>query len=526
MKRMLVVFTVFLLAACAAQQTREQSLVGRAVDAMGGEERLAALKTAWAKGTIKQWEPEQSDVPGGEMRFANESSFEIVQDRATRSARTDIERRFAYPAPRTFKFSEVVTPDAGYVLGVDSNGRNAQSQKMNPPAHAMSGLRLATAQREGFRGTLTGLLLAMSRDPQKLMPSSDLVVGGTSYPTVGYAGFLVAFDPQTGLPARIRSLDYDNIWGDVTYDMVLSDWRDFDGLKVAMNRKYELNGRAVQDVQLTDFRANAPVDTKRFEVPAELQAGAPKPAGGDVPFQWVIRRQFIGTYLDSDNRSFDTRATSSLRLNELAPGVFHVVGGSHNSLLVEMSDHLIMVDAPVSDEQSLWVVNTARQRFPGKQIRWLVLTHHHMDHAGGMRAILAQGAVLVVGQGAAPHYRKALASPMNRNPDMKPMDFSQVAILEVPESHVMSDSRGRQVIAYNMLDNPHAKGLLMVYVPDAKLGFVTDVWSPGVPLPDKPNPALMSVANTVKRAGIQPERFAGGHGSTADYATLTKLVGQ
>ena len=136
MKRMLVVLSVFLLAACAAQQTREQSLVGRAVDAMGGEERLAALKTAWAKGTIKQWEPEQSDVPGGEMRFANESSFEIVQDRATRSARTDIERRFAYPAPRTFKFSEVVTPDAGYVLGVDSNGRNAQSQKMTPPAHA------------------------------------------------------------------------------------------------------------------------------------------------------------------------------------------------------------------------------------------------------------------------------------------------------------------------------------------------------------------------------------------------------
>ena len=70
-----------------------------------------------------------------------------------------------------------------------------------------------------------------------------------------------------------------------------------------------------------------------------------------------------------------------------------------------------------------------------------------MDHAGGMRAILAEGAVLVVGQGAAPHYRKALAAPMTRNPDMKPMDFSQVAIFEVPESHVMSDSSGRQVMS-------------------------------------------------------------------------------
>ena len=67
-------------------------------------------------------------APGGEFRFANETSYESFQDREKRTARVDIERRFAYPAPRTFKFSEVVTPDAGFVLGVDSNGRNAQSQ--------------------------------------------------------------------------------------------------------------------------------------------------------------------------------------------------------------------------------------------------------------------------------------------------------------------------------------------------------------------------------------------------------------
>jgi glyoxylase-like metal-dependent hydrolase (beta-lactamase superfamily II) len=282
----------------------------------------------------------------------------------------------------------------------------------------------------------------------------------------------------------------------------------------------------VQDVQLTDFQANPAIDPGKFTVPAELHAGAAKPATGNVPYQWVIRRQFIGIYLDSENTSFDSRATQSLRLNDIAPGVVHVVGGSHNSLLVEMDDHLVMVDAPVSDAQSMWVINAAKQRFPGKPIKWLVLTHHHMDHAGGVRGVLAQGAVLVVGQGARDHFRRVLAAPMQRNPDMRPMDFSQVQILEVPESHVISDSTGRQVVAYVMQDNPHAKGLLMVYVPHAKLGYVTDVWSPGVPMPDKPNPALMSVVNTVKRAGIQPERFAGGHGSTAPYETLTKVTGQ
>ena len=526
MKRAFIACSVVALAGCAAEPTKEQNLVNQAAQAIGGE-RWAAVQTVSVRGTVKQWEPEQSDVPGGEMRFANEASFETTADRMKRTTRTDWERKFVYPAPRTFKFSEIVTPEAGYVLGVDTNGRNAQSQKMNPPAHSMSGLRLAASQREMRRGQINSLILAMRANPARVQPALDLQSGGRSYPAVSYEGFTVGFDPQSGLPAVVRTLDYDNIWGDVTYDVVYSDWRDVGGAgRIPFNRRYELNGRPVQEIQYSDARINQPIDAARFEVPVALRADASKPATGAVPYQWVIRRQFIGTYLDSDNTSFDARAVQSLRLNELAPGVFHVVGGSHNSLLVEMADHLVMVDAPVSDAQSLWVVNTAQQRFPGKPIRWLVLTHHHMDHAGGMRAILAQGAVLVVGQGAAQHYRKALASPMTRNPDMKPMDFSQVAILEVPDSHVMSDARGRQVIAYAMPDNPHARGMLMVYVPDAKLGYVTDVWTPGPPLPDKPNPALLSVVNTVKRAGIEPTRFAGGHGATADYAPLAKLAGQ
>src|SRR5437868_2200232 len=152
MKRILAAGLSLALLSCATPATKEQSLVNRAMVAMGGADRLAALQSVGAKGTLKQWEPEQSEMAGGEARFANESTFDIVQDRAQRASRTDIERRFVYPTQRTFKFTEIVTPDAGYVLGIDSNSRNAQNQKMNPPAHSMSSLRLAAAQREAVRG--------------------------------------------------------------------------------------------------------------------------------------------------------------------------------------------------------------------------------------------------------------------------------------------------------------------------------------------------------------------------------------
>jgi glyoxylase-like metal-dependent hydrolase (beta-lactamase superfamily II) len=514
----------FFLLSCATA-TREQGLVSRAVDAMGGAQALGTIKTVASSGTIRYWEPEQSDMPGGEPRFAAEAKVDMVADVAARASRVDYQKNFQYPAPRSFTYSEIVTPQAGYVIGVDSNGRNAESMKASPPAHSMSGYRLAATQRELRRGSVGGLIAAMHANPQAVQAAPDLVVPGRTLPAVSYQGFIVGFDPQSGLPERVRTLDYDNIWGDVAYDYVYTRWRDVGAVKVPMSGRYELNGRTVQEVQLSDVRFNQPVDRARLEIPAAVLANAAKPATGNVPYQWVIRRQFIGTYMDSDNVSYDAKGSPGLRLQELSPGVFHVTGGTHNSLLVEMSDHLIVVDAPVTDAQSMWVVNAAKQRFPGKPVRWVVLTHHHMDHAGGVRGLLAEGATLVVGQGAGQHFRRVLSSPMTRNPDMRPYDFNRTPILEVPESHVMSDSRGRQVMVY-VMDNPHAKGMMMAWVPDAKLGFVTDIWTPGPPLPAKPNPGLLSVVTAVKKHGIPVERFAGGHGGVAPFAQLAVLAGQ
>ena len=525
MKSALIALCSAALVVACATPTREQSLVNRAVEAMGGAERIAALKTATFKGTAKFWEPEQSDVPGGEARFLVDAPFEGIYDPASRTIRIDWEKNMQY-VPRNFKYSEIVTPGAGYVIGVDSSGRNAQSLQSTPPAHTMSSWRLAAAQRELLRGAVTGLVMAMHANPDAVRPADDVVLQGRTLPAASFRDIIVAFDPQTGLPALARTLDYDNIWGDVNFDYVYSDWREFSGVKVPVSRRYEVNGQLIQDVRFTELRYNEPIDASRLQIPAAALAGAAKPAPRNVPYQWVLRRQNAGFYMDSEHLSYDARASQGLRLQEIAPGVHQVQGGTHNSLVVEMSDHLIVLDAPITDAQSIWLVGQTRARFPGKPIRWLVLSHHHSDHAGGLRGILAEGGVtLVVGQGAGAHFRRALEAPNSRNPDLSARSYHMVPILEVPESHVMSDSTGRQVIVY-VVENPHAKAMLMGWVPHAKLGYITDLWTPGPPLPAKPNPGLAAVVNTVKRAGLQPDRFAGGHGSIADYQMLARLVGQ
>jgi glyoxylase-like metal-dependent hydrolase (beta-lactamase superfamily II) len=531
MKRVLsAVLLSFFIASCAMPPQRQdtQYLVGRALEAMGPAGAVASLQTMSLTGTARFWEPEQSREPGGEMRFANESTFELTRDFAAGATRVDWVRNFAYPAPRTFKFTEIVTPGAGYVIGVDSNGRNRQSLSMNPPAHAMSGLRLATTQRELARSS-PWLLQEMRHNADKVSPAGDIVIGGVTYAAVRYnAGahaFIIAFDPESGLPARIRTLDYDNVWGDVNYDLVFSDWRTAGGVRIPARQRYELNGRVVIDIAITGMTANSQVAAGRFEPPAAVKEGAAAPATGNVPYQWVLRRQFIGTYMDSDSVSWDTRASTGLRLNELAPGVQHQVGGTHNSLIVEMSDHLVVFDAPVSDAQSSWTIAAAKARYPNKPIRYLVLTHHHMDHCGGLRAYAAEGASLVVGKGAADHFRKVLSAPYRRDPDLRTIDLGGTRIMEVADRHVFDDGK-RKVLAI-LFDNPHATASLMGYVEDARIAYVTDVYSPGgAPLPAKINPALASVVNAVRKAGIQPLTFAGGHGSTAPYAPLAGLAGK
>src|SRR5262249_60673534 len=178
-----------------------------------------------------------------------------------------------------------------------------------------------------MRRTSPMMFLDMLRNPDRLPDAPALTSGGVTYPAINYTAsgqtFPIAFDPQTNLPARIRSLDYDNVWGDVTYDLVLSDWRPMAGSQVATTQQYQLNGRTIAERKIIDVQVNVPVAADRLTIPAEVKASAAKPATGNLHYQWGIRRPLIGTYLDSDNPSFDTRATSSLRLNAHRPGTPH-----------------------------------------------------------------------------------------------------------------------------------------------------------------------------------------------------------
>jgi len=496
--------------------------VDRALAAMGGAEKVRALETLTVRGSARHWEPEQSLKADGEPRLAGDSSFVAMRALDGKAARIEWDRKLVYPSVREYRFTEIITPSAGYVEGTDTGSPTKQMQTSNPPRHTMSGVRLAAALRELERSS-PRLLLDMRSDPSNVARAPDVTVGGKQMTAVSYqAGdttFTVLFDPQTGLPALVRTLDADTIYGDSAYDLVLDDWRDVGGVKLAHQLRYELDGREVARIAYDEVLANPPIPADRIDIPAELRASASKPATEGVPYQWVIRRQFIGLYLDSDAVLFDPQASGGLKLVDVAPGVAQVAGGTHNSLVVEMADHLVVLDAPVSEVQSRWTLDALRARYPGKPVKYLVLSHHHMDHVGGARTYVAQGATVLVGAGNAAHFQRMFAASHRIDRDALEQSPRPAEVVEIADKQVLTD--GTRTLEIYRIENPHAEGMLFSYVPEAKLGFVVDLWNPGSDkLSDKLSPGQAALAAALSRRGIAPERLAGGHGSVADYAQL------
>src|SRR5437899_244317 len=359
-------------------------LVKQAVAAEGGDE-LRQLKGLAIKGDAKFWEPGQSFLAGSEPRFLGDATFAMTWDLANNRARTAWDRDQKYPDPPVkIKYTETVLPALGYLT----------DEKSSQP---MSGIRIATHQRELERASPWLLVKAMG-EPGKVRAAGSQRVGQQSLPAVSYTDgpttFTILFDPKTHLPAAVRTRDDDNINGDSNFDLVLTDWKAVGRVQVAHSLSYRINDVEIAKLSYRELTANPTIAADTFAVPDAVKSAAKAPATGNVPYQWVIRRIALGRFLDSDG--IIVPPGGSLKLVELAPNVQHVQGGTANNLLVAMKDHLVVFDAPYGELQSRWVIDEAKKKYPGKPIRYLVLTHHHMDHTGGTRTYIAEGATVIV----------------------------------------------------------------------------------------------------------------------------------
>jgi glyoxylase-like metal-dependent hydrolase (beta-lactamase superfamily II) len=294
------------------------------------------------------------------------------------------------------------------------------------------------------------------------------------------------------LVERVDAVIPNAVVGDLPVEITYTEYRDFGGVKFPTRIRQSAGGFPTLDITVTDVKANAPVDI-----------AVPDPV-----------RQASSVY-------------SRVATQMVADGVWFLAGGSHNSVVIEMKDHLVVVEGPLNEERAVAVMAEARSLAPGKPIKYVVASHHHFDHSGGLRAFAAEGVTVVTHDSSRAFLEQALGAPATVQPDRMAKSGRKPVVEGVRDKRVMTDGT-RTVEILHIAGNAHCEGLLMVYLPKEKLLSEADVFTPpppGTTPPMPPSPFTVNLIDNLKQLNLTVDRILPLHGRVVPVADLHTMVG-
>ena len=225
-----------------------------------------------------------------------------------------------------------------------------------------------------------------------------------------------------------------------------------------------------------------------------------------------MRWHALGVPADQDQTSVTATAVAS------DPEIQHLTGGFHHSLAIKLGNDIVVVEPPLNEARSKAVLAKLEELWPGASISHLILTHHHYDHMGGIRTYAARGATIVTSALNSAHLERALTSPHTLQPDeLAGVVSPEWEIAEVaPDGEFSLEAEGRAVKARHA-PSIHNEDMLIVYLPEARLLFVSDIHQPalfpvGQPLPEPFHDWSEGLRQALASIQWEVEWIAGGHG--------------
>lgn len=229
----------------------------------------------------------------------------------------------------------------------------------------------------------------------------------------------------------------------------------------------------------------------------------------------------------------DTVRTSSapatnIATRQMAPGIW-LLGGPYNSLAVEFRDYAVIVEGPVDINRGEAVIAETRRLIPNKPIRFVVNTHHHFDHSGGLRAFGAEDIVVITHESNFNFYEGVLFDlrPRAVSPDRLSMAPRQVHYVLVKDSYKLTDGN-QEMDIYHMDQLEHAEDMLAVWFPKQKIIYEADLWNPppaGAPVPPVSAQNMNFIYN-MERLSIQPQTVVSTHTGVHPMTDFLKFIGR
>jgi glyoxylase-like metal-dependent hydrolase (beta-lactamase superfamily II) len=299
---------------------------------------------------------------------------------------------------------------------------------------------------------------------------------------------------QANHVTRVATQIPNPVLGDTDIVATYSDYRDFSGVQFPGKILIEQGGFPLWDLTINAVTRNAALD---LTVPENVAAATVPPV--------------------------QTMST------QLAPGVWHITGGSHHSVVVAFDEYVAVAEAPLDEQRSLAVLAEVKKLVPDKPVRYVLTTHHHFDHTGGLRTYAAEGATIVTHQSNVPYFAKTLMAPATISPDMQAKNQRMPMLQGVSDKYEISD--GKQTIqVYATKGDTHTNEYTLIYLPRQRILIEGDAFSPGppdAPPPATPPPNAVALYDSMQQLKLNVATIAPIHGRGAvPVAELRKFIGR
>jgi glyoxylase-like metal-dependent hydrolase (beta-lactamase superfamily II) len=323
--------------------------------------------------------------------------------------------------------------------------------------------------------------------------SSGAIVNAVTV-SAGGGSATLGFDVATKRLRALINVSSDVLAGDTTFETEFADYRTIDGVLLPSRRLSYAAGEKTQEMRYVSATPNYTIPDSLLALPAGARARVEDT--GDV-------------------------------VRELAPGVWNIRQFRGHVLAVAFHDYVVVVEAPAGSTTA--IVEQIAKLAPGKPIRYVVPTHHHDDHSGGVRDYVALGTAIVTTPGNRAYFERMAAAHSALNPD------AQAKARRAPKIEVITGGRRvftdgeRTLEIHDIGPNEHAKELLVAWIPEAGILYEGDMLNTALNGDVEAGinmQGTISFANAIKRRGWSVRTFTGLHHPPLPPTALEKILAQ
>jgi glyoxylase-like metal-dependent hydrolase (beta-lactamase superfamily II) len=442
-----------------------RAVLAGAIAAAGGLQALRAIPAISTERSMLRTSTGQGIHPG-----APSVGHAILLTRLDlRSRRAFTLRDLEIDGGQIWGTATVVTADSGF----DINYANRTYFTRSPAQYGNFRVGL-------LRGELPTLLLSAWNRLEQARSTGRAVIRGRACDGIVFAdadGTLVTlyFDAATHLLARGEFVADDPTRGDAASTTDYADYRAVGALRLPFRTRQDGPGPGRWETTLTGVAFDAPLPDTLFVLPEGLDL-SPNPAP----------------------------------IRKLADGVYALPGG----VAVEFADFVAVFEAYGDSRRSAGNIARLRTVIPAKPIRYVISSHYHDDHLGGVREYAALGADFITTRDAVERLRANLLMRHSLRPDSFSAAPRNPAIEIVDSVRVIEDAT-RRLELYQIGPTAHVDRILIGYLPRERILVEGDLLDMPGERPSAGGEDTEQLAERIRALRLDVDRIVPIHGSPA-----------